>query len=190
MLLGRVSVSDVVQEWGLSGLHVLPSGPIPPNPSELPALPPGLACSRSYGPQYDYVVLDAPPLLPVADAAILSTSADGTVVVANVTRVRRHQLVEALRSVSQVNGRVLGVVMNQVRRHVESYEYRAEDVAAQPSAPRPAGPAGAPRPMPGRAAEAVGQRTVVAAVRSAVRGSRGRRVRAERRRADGGRGRR
>jgi hypothetical protein len=73
--------------------------------------------------RYDYVVLDAAPLLPVADAVILSRAVDGTILVANVTRVRRHQLTESLRSLGQVQARVLGIVLNQIRRRDPSYSY-------------------------------------------------------------------
>jgi capsular exopolysaccharide synthesis family protein len=133
VLLGRVAVADVVQDWGESGLQVLPSGPVPPNPSELLGSATWARLLEQLRRDYDFVVLDAPPLLPVADAAILSRTADGAVVVANATRVRRHQLVEALRSLRQVNGRVLGVVLNQVRRHVEAYDYRPEDAPVDPA---------------------------------------------------------
>jgi Mrp family chromosome partitioning ATPase len=73
--------------------------------------------------QYDYVVLDAAPLLPVADAVILSRAVDGALVVANVTKVRRHQLAQSLASLAQVSARTLGVVLNQVQRNDPAYGY-------------------------------------------------------------------
>ncbi|WP_116449781.1 polysaccharide biosynthesis tyrosine autokinase [Blastococcus litoris] len=123
VLIGRATIDDVLQEWGTSGLHVLASGRVPPNSGELlnsPAMRQVLAELRQ---RFDFVVLDAPPLLPVADAVILSRAVDGAIVVANVTKVRRHQLAESLRSLEQVKARVLGVVLNQVRRRDPSYSY-------------------------------------------------------------------
>jgi capsular exopolysaccharide synthesis family protein len=123
ILIGRATIDDVLQEWGTSGLHVLASGRVPPNSGELlnsPAMRQVLAELRQ---RYDFVILDAPPLLPVADAVILSRAVDGAIVVANVTKVRRHQLAESLRSLGQVKARVLGVVLNQVKRRDSSYSY-------------------------------------------------------------------
>ena len=74
--------------------------------------------------EYDFVVVDTAPLLPVADAAILSRAVDGMLVLANVTRVRRSQLAESLQTLEQVKGRVLGLVLNQVSRPEDVYAYR------------------------------------------------------------------
>ncbi|MCW2900611.1 MAG: capsular exopolysaccharide family [Streptosporangiaceae bacterium] len=123
VVLGRASVADVVQEWGTAGLHVLPAGSAPPNPSELLGSRQMAALLRDLRARYDYVVIDTPPVLPVADAVILSRQLDGTLIVANVTRAHRRHLTEALRSLEQVGGRVLGIVLNQVRREEETYRY-------------------------------------------------------------------
>ena len=138
---------DVVQEWGTVGLHVLPSGTVPPNPTELLGSPAMRWLVEQMRRSYDYVVMDTSPLLPVADATVLAGLVDGTIVVANVGRVRRMQLVQALANLERVSARVLGVVLNQVRRDEETYTYRqregGSDVA--PSA-RPKADAGVPAP--------------------------------------------
>jgi Mrp family chromosome partitioning ATPase len=61
----------------------------------------------------------------VADASVLSRLVDGMVVVANAGRVRRRQLAQSEKDLSQVSARILGVVLNGVRRDEESYSYRA-----------------------------------------------------------------
>jgi polysaccharide biosynthesis transport protein len=148
VLLGRATVADLVQEWGSAALHVLPSGPVPPNPSELLGSPAMRRLLERLRDEYDHVVLDTAPVLPVADAAILSRSVDGLLVLADVTQVRRPQLTETLRSLAQVGGTVLGVVLNQVRREEDVYGYASEVVAeaqpparagALPAVPLPAG---------------------------------------------------
>jgi capsular exopolysaccharide synthesis family protein len=126
VLLGRASVQDVVQDWGDAGLSVLTTGPLPPNPSEFLSAPAMDAIVRDLRYKYDYVVLDTTPVLPVADAAMLSHSVDGVVVVADVRRVRRHQLTEALHTLAQVNGRTLGVALNRVRHREQLYGARVE----------------------------------------------------------------
>ena len=92
-----------------------------------------LADARAH---YDYVVVDTAPLLPVADAAILSRAADGMLVLANVTRVRRSQLAESLQTLEQVKGKVLGLVLNQVSRPEDVYAYRqtGEEAVSVPQA--------------------------------------------------------
>lgn len=156
VLAGDAELADIVQEWGMAGLHVLPSGAVPPNPTELLGSPAMRWLVDQMRRSYDYVVIDTAPLLPVADATVLAGLVDGTAVVAHVGRVRRTQLGQALTHLERVSARVLGVVLNQVRRDEESYNYRqhvtAEDaVDAAAFAPRPVegSPAPAGRPAVG-----------------------------------------
>lgn len=127
VLAGNAELGDVVQEWGTSGLNVLASGPVPPNPTELLGSPAMRGLVGQLRRAYDYVVIDTAPLLPVADATVLAGLVDGTVVVAHSGRVRRTQLVQALGNLERVSARVLGVVLNQVRRDEESYSYQQRD---------------------------------------------------------------
>ena len=110
-LVGRAAMADLVQRYGPAQLDVLPLGPIPPNPHQLissDATRDLLAAARS---TYDAVVVDAPPLLPVSDAAVLSTMADGVLVVVGARRVRRPQLSQALQALAGVEARVLGFIL-------------------------------------------------------------------------------
>jgi non-specific protein-tyrosine kinase len=116
VLLGQVAVGDVLQQWGTLPLKVLPSGPIPPNPSELLGSTPMVELIKLLGAHADIVILDAPPLLPVTDAAVLSTVCDGALIVARHGHTRRDQLVSASESITKVGGRVLGVLLNRVPR--------------------------------------------------------------------------
>jgi capsular exopolysaccharide synthesis family protein len=137
VLLGQAERGDVVQEWGTAGLQVLPSGPLPPNPTELLGSPAMRRLLDELRAEYDYVVLDSAPLLPVADGAVLAAQVDGTVLLANVTKVRRHQVTEALTTLGRVDAPVLGLVLNQVPRDEHTYGYAAED--AEPPAGTPTG---------------------------------------------------
>lgn len=123
VLAGQAEVEEVVQEWGRSGLSVLPSGSVPPNPGELLGSPAMRRLLAELRARYDYVVIDTPPLLPVADAAIVSSLVDGTVVVAHAGRVRRAQLAQALSNLERVSAPVSGLVLNRVRRDEEAYTY-------------------------------------------------------------------
>ena len=89
--------------------------------------------------------MDTTPVLPVADASVLSRVVDGVVVVADARRVRRRQLSQGLGDLAQVSAPVLGVVLNRVRRDEESYTYGRSESVADPAVhdvPAPRGRSG------------------------------------------------
>jgi polysaccharide biosynthesis transport protein len=145
LLAGQAEVDHVVQNWGPDGLQVLPSGPVPPNPAELLSSPAMRRLVSDLRTAYDYVVIDTTPVIPVADASVLSRIVDGVIVVANARRVRRGQLVQCLGDLAQVSANVLGVVLNQVRRDEEAYTYRTRGDAGTTAA---AGVPSATSPIP------------------------------------------
>lgn len=115
VLIGKIAADEAVQTHE-SGLHVLASGPVPPNPAELlqsQAMTDFVARVRS---EYDVVVFDAPPLLPVADAAILASKTDGALVVTRHGKTTRDQLSDAVDRLGQVGSHPLGLVFNRVPR--------------------------------------------------------------------------
>jgi capsular exopolysaccharide synthesis family protein len=119
--MGNAKLRSVVQKWGPRTMDVLTAGEIPPNPSLLVGST-SMTDLLDYGrAQYDLVIIDAPPLLPVADAAVLARITDGAVVVVDLNRVRTHQLREALATLAAVDARCLGVVANRVRSTKELY---------------------------------------------------------------------
>lgn len=136
VLTGKAELADVLQPWGaLPNLSVLGSGRIPPNPSELlgsQAMKNMLAALAK-----DAVVLvDAPPLLPVTDAAVLSRAADGAIVVVRTGRTTQEQLGQSLGNLEKVKGRVLGAVLNYVpTRGTDSYSYYGTYTSAASSMP-------------------------------------------------------
>lgn len=114
VLTGRAAIDDVLQDWGPTAhLKILSSGRIPPNPSELLGSRAMENLLRELS-QRAIVLVDTPPLLPVTDAAVLSRVADGTLVVARARKTTTDNLQRALRNLSRVRGRVLGVILNCV----------------------------------------------------------------------------
>lgn len=114
VLTGNAELADVLQPWGaLPNLSVLGSGRIPPNPSELLG---SLAMKNLLETlaRNSVVLIDAPPLLPVTDAAILSRVADGAIVVIRAGRTTRDQISQSLGNLEKVRGRILGAVLNYV----------------------------------------------------------------------------
>ncbi|WP_192498633.1 polysaccharide biosynthesis tyrosine autokinase [Ornithinimicrobium pratense] len=137
VLVGRAELEDVLQDFG-DGLRVLGCGPIPPNPSELLGSDAMRRLLDRLSGKFDYVVIDAPPLLAVTDAAVLSTLVDGTIVVVGTGLVRREQLERALGHLNRVESRVLGTVLNRVPiKGPDAYSYSYEAYAPQlPGAPK------------------------------------------------------
>ncbi|MGB8022660.1 MAG: polysaccharide biosynthesis tyrosine autokinase [Candidatus Nanopelagicales bacterium] len=132
VLIGRETVDRAIISWQRGLLDFLPSGAIPPNPSELLGSRQMTELLEELTRRYDIVLLDAPPLLPVTDAAILTTATDGAILVTRHGVTRREQVEEASESLRQVNARVLGTVLNFAPRRRPSevgYAYGYGSVA-------------------------------------------------------------
>jgi capsular exopolysaccharide synthesis family protein len=112
VLAGEVGLVDVLQPWGRGGMTVIPSGTLPPNPSELLGSPAMSELVAHLRKSYDIIIIDAPPLLPVTDAAVASSLADGVVVVVRYAKTKRNQVAQSMRSLQAVEARVLGTVLN------------------------------------------------------------------------------
>jgi succinoglycan biosynthesis transport protein ExoP len=114
LLSGEADIRDAIQSWGQGTLHVLPSGKVPPNPSELLGSRSMSDLLEQLTGQYDIVLIDTPALLPVTDAAVLASMTDGALMVAAAGLVERQQLAGALGSLQDVGARVLGVALNRL----------------------------------------------------------------------------
>lgn len=123
-LVGKTEIHDAIQVHEPSGLHVLASGAKPPNPTEILQSRITQDLVNRLRSSYDIVIIDAPPLLPVADASVLAKLADGVIIVVRHAKTTRDQVSEAINRLNQVGARLYGVVVNMVaRRAVGSYYY-------------------------------------------------------------------
>jgi capsular exopolysaccharide synthesis family protein len=134
VLIGRAELHDVLQSWGTSGLHVLTTGPLPPNPSELLATPTMRQLLDQLERTHDVVVIDSAPLLAVTDSVVLSSMVSGTLVVGDATRLRRKELRGALELLRHAGARVVGMVLSHVRLRSDVYGYAAAEEADQDTA--------------------------------------------------------
>ena len=114
VLIGRAEVDDVLQPWGRDGLTVLPAGAVPPNPSELLGSAGMSALLMHLADEFDHVVIDAAPVLPVTDAAVLSTIADGVLMVVATSRTQTADARSARAALDRVGARVVGAVLSMV----------------------------------------------------------------------------
>jgi len=142
VLIGQAEISDVLQPWGAGNLDVLPSGQVPPNPSELLGSKGMREVLNKLETHYDVVLIDAPPLLPVTDGAILSKLVGGAVLVVGSNRIDRSELARAVGTLESVGANLLGVVMNMLPTKgpdsygYYSYNYAPEEATAAPRAKR------------------------------------------------------
>jgi receptor protein-tyrosine kinase len=123
VLLGQTPLSAAIQPVpGQPGLVVLPSGPPPPNPAELLSSPRATEVLRSIATNCDIVLVDSPPTLPVADAAVLSRAVDATIVVARAGKTNRRSIQRAVEILRQVGAPLVGTVLNDLRQnHGDTY---------------------------------------------------------------------
>ncbi|MDY6950065.1 MAG: polysaccharide biosynthesis tyrosine autokinase [Thermodesulfobacteriota bacterium] len=118
VMLGEFEMEDILRTPGLDNLSIMTAGTRPPNPSEI------LSSSRfdqfvqEAKEKYDAVLLDAPPVLPVADAAEIARRVDGVILVYEVGRIARGVLKRAKLTLDNVNARVLGVILSNVKPEV------------------------------------------------------------------------
>jgi receptor protein-tyrosine kinase len=125
LLIGSVGLEDAVQRHAQSGLDAITTGAKPPNPAELlqsHAMTDLIAQLRE---RYDVIVFDAPPLLPVTDAALMAAQTDGAVLVIRYGKTTKEQAGGAVERLHAVDARPLGVVLNMIpqRRGVGSSRY-------------------------------------------------------------------
>lgn len=115
VLIGEIELDDAIQPWGSRGnLAVLPAGRVPPNPSELLGSVAMAAALDELSREFDFVLIDAPPLLPVTDAAVLSKVVTGTLLVVSAASSKRGQLREAVAALENIGSRTLGVIMTKL----------------------------------------------------------------------------
>ena len=111
----------VLQDTAVSGLRVLTSGPLPPNPSELLGSERMRHLVERLRSQCDVLIFDSPPVMAAADAAILSTLVDGTLLVIDADSTRRAEALRAQETLAKVGGRLLGVVLNKLGERSSGY---------------------------------------------------------------------
>lgn len=123
-LVGAADVSELLQSTGKGGPSVLASGQIPPNPSELLGSPEMRQLIIRLERDFDTIIFDAPPLLPVTDAAVLSQHVGGVVLVVRAQRTKKSDVARATSALEFVGANMLGVVLNRLRTTSrETYGY-------------------------------------------------------------------
>ncbi len=137
MLLSGLEFDQVIQSRGIENLNILTCGGHTPNPAELLNFPEMEELIHQLKQKYDLILFDTPPALPVADASILSTKTDGVILVYQAGKTPRQALIRAKMQLENVNAKILGVVINNVKteyihdmssyQQYQYYSYKDED---------------------------------------------------------------
>jgi Mrp family chromosome partitioning ATPase/uncharacterized protein involved in exopolysaccharide biosynthesis len=165
ILMGRFEMEDIMAAPGLDNLHIIEAGPIPANPSELLSTSAMADFLRAVSAEYDIVLIDTPPVLPVTDSAIVAGQADGVLLVYQAGKVGRLVLKRAKAHLESTRAKVWGVVLNDVQTEVSGYNYThyythyygeetpsdRDSGALQRAWDNVRSRVGLPRPAPGRA---------------------------------------
>ena len=117
------ALSDAVQATAIEGLDALTAGVIPPNPSELLGSERMQNILQRAKEEYDYVLIDTPPVLPVTDSLVLGSMVDGLILVIVSGEVKVEMAREVKNQLVHAGANILGVVLNKVRSEHHGYGY-------------------------------------------------------------------
>ena len=121
-LTGHVELAEaVLPAPGVPNLSVIPCGPIPPNPAEVLSSSLAAELLRKLRAEFDYVLVDSPPLLSVADSRILATMTDAAVLVTRAFETPYDLVCRARSLLYSAGARILGVALNDVDLRREGY---------------------------------------------------------------------
>jgi capsular exopolysaccharide synthesis family protein len=123
LIVGEGRVEDAIKSTSLPGLFVMPSGPIPPNPSELLQTKRFCELSALLGEKFDRVLFDSPPVGAVTDPLVLAHQMEGTLLVVKMFRTNKDLAERAVKSLHDAGTRILGAVLNDVDVEKRQYGY-------------------------------------------------------------------
>lgn len=118
----NVEVDELIQKLPRANISLLPCGPIPPNPAELISSDKMRTMLSKLADHYDHILIDAPPIMSVTDAVILSRLVDGVIMVVHGGRSTRDAVRRARQELESVGAKIFGVVLNNVNLRHEGYD--------------------------------------------------------------------
>lgn len=134
IMLGDFEIEEILKNPGLDNLNIMPGGTMPPNPSEILRSEKFHEFLQEAYREYDYIFIDAPPILPVTDATEIAPLVDGVFLVYKVGAIGRGILNRAKLSLDNINAKVLGVILNNIKPEVgpDYFKYHAHYYYGQP----------------------------------------------------------
>lgn len=122
VIVEKESVTNVGYKYN-KNLTVLTAGKIPPNPAEMLGSKAMTALIDALKKIFDYVILDTPPVQAVTDAQILSTKADGTILVVRAEKTKKDSVHNSVNLLKKVNANIIGTVLNGLEVSSNNYYY-------------------------------------------------------------------
>jgi tyrosine-protein kinase Etk/Wzc len=143
VFLGKLDMNSLVRTPGLDNLSFITSGTLPANPAELLGAAPMRSLIREVTEEFDIVLFDSPPVLPVTDAAVLASQVDAVVLVYQLGRAGRGLLRRAKSHLETVQADLRGVIMNDIKAEVSEfssaeyyYQYYSRYMEGEKARPR------------------------------------------------------
>ncbi len=124
VLTRQTTIEEAVRTTEVERLDLLTCGPIPPNPAELLASQSMTSLIEQLKSLYDLIIIDAPPVLSVADGQILANKCEGTILVVNSGKTEKEQALKAKEAIASANSRIIGAVLNNFVPPKDSYYYQ------------------------------------------------------------------
>ena len=123
VLTGKKSLETCLQTCELKNLHIMTTGVVPPNPSEMLSSNKMKNFIELMKEHYDYIFIDSPPIGIITDAGIISTYVDGTVMVVSSREVDIELAKIAKERIDKVNANIIGAVLNKFENKTNGYDY-------------------------------------------------------------------
>jgi len=124
LLTSHRNLNQVVKESGVNGLDLITCGPIPSNPAELLGLPAMDIFITEVEEKYDIIIFDAPPILSVSDAQILTSKCDGTILVISSDSTEKGNAIKAKEVLQASNANIIGSILNNFKLGKDHYYYQ------------------------------------------------------------------
>ena len=122
-LKGEASLENIILPTSINGLSIIPSGPVPSNPSELLESPRIKELITVLKSKYDRVIFDSPPAGALADARIIASIVDGVILVCFAGHIDRKFVLRTKQQLEKAGAKIYGVVLNYIELKLRSYYY-------------------------------------------------------------------
>jgi capsular exopolysaccharide synthesis family protein len=140
VMLGDFGIDDILVTPGMDTLHIVTAGTKPPNPSEILSSKRFKNFLKEVRHDYNFIFIDAPPVMPVADASDLASLSDGVILVYMIGKIGRGVLKRVKVNLENVDAKLIGAILNNVRAEAgpdyynyQSYYYYGNDAEAKRS---------------------------------------------------------
>ncbi|GAA0753115.1 CpsD/CapB family tyrosine-protein kinase [Clostridium sartagoforme] len=122
VMIGKEELATAMHRYN-NNLVILTSGKIPPNPSEMLSSKAMTTLLDALKKNFDYIILDTPPVQAVTDSQILATKADGAILVVRAERTKKDSVQNAISLLKKVNANIIGTVLNGLDNSRNKYYY-------------------------------------------------------------------